>query len=79
MIGLLFARPNPILVLLVLLGAMETYRRWKQRKEGEDGNAEYYRVSPRARLMVGAVYVGLIIALAIGMDLTHVVRHFSDV
>jgi Zn-dependent protease len=71
--------PNPILLLIALLGGFETYRRWKQRKSGEEGNAEYYRVKRVHRLLVGAVYVGLIVALAIGMDLTHVERTFSDV
>jgi Zn-dependent protease len=71
--------PNPILILIALLGGYETYRRWKQRKAGEEGNAEYYRVKPWHRLLVGAVYVGLIVALAIGMDLTHVERTFDDV
>jgi hypothetical protein len=31
------------------------------------------------RLLVAAVYVGLIVALAIGMDLTHIERTFDDV
>jgi Zn-dependent protease len=71
--------PNPILLLIALLGGYETYRRWKQRKSGEEGNADYYRVKPAYRLAVAVVYVGLIVALAIGMDLTHVERTFSDV
>jgi Zn-dependent protease len=71
--------PNPILILFVLLGGFETWRRWKQRKSGEEGNAAYYKVPPRARLAVGAVYVGLIVLLALGMDATHVERTFSDV
>jgi Zn-dependent protease len=71
--------PNPILILIALLGGFETYRRWKQRKAGDEGNAEYYRVRPVHRLLVAAVYVGLIVALAIGMDLTHVERTFDDV
>jgi len=79
MVGLVFARPNPILVLIALLGAFETYRRFKQRKQGLEGNADYYKVSPRARLAVGAVYVGLIVALSVGMDLTHIARDFGDV
>jgi hypothetical protein len=71
--------PNPILVIIVLLGGFETYRRWKQRKHGEEGNADYYRVKPLYRLVVAAVYIGLIVALALGMDATHVERTFRDV
>jgi hypothetical protein len=75
---LVFLWPNPILILIALLGGFETYRRWKQRKKGEEGNANYYRVKPVHRLLVAGVYVGLIVALAIGMDLTHVERTFDD-
>ena len=78
-IVLVFLWPNPILILIALLGGFETYRRWKQRKNGEEGNPEYYRVKPPHRLLVAGVYVGLIVALAVGMDLTHVERTFDDV
>ena len=46
---------------------METWRRWKLRGTRSLEQAAYYRVSPRNRLLVGAVYIGLIVALAIGM------------
>jgi Zn-dependent protease len=72
MLAFFIAFPNPILILFLLLGGMETWRRWKQRRQGEEGNEAYYRVSPRARLLVGIVYVGLIAACAIGMDATFV-------
>jgi Zn-dependent protease len=78
MAALLFIAPNPILILILLLGGLETYRRWKQRKAGEEGNAAYYNVKPAHRLLVGAVYVGLLIVLGVGMDLTHLERTFSD-
>jgi Zn-dependent protease len=78
MVALLFIAPNPILILIVLLGGMETWRRWKHRKAGEEGNEAYYRVKPAHRLAVGAVYVGLIVALGVGMDATHLERTFSD-
>jgi Zn-dependent protease len=70
--------PNPILLLFLLLGGMETWRRWKARRSGEEGNAGYYKVAPWHRFWVGAVYVGLIAILAVGMDLTFVDRtgHF---
>jgi Zn-dependent protease len=78
MIALLFIAPNPILILILIFGGMETYRRWKQRKSGAEGNATYYTVKPIHRLAVGAVYVGLLMLLGVGMDLTHLARTFSD-
>jgi Zn-dependent protease len=66
--------PNPILILFIALGGMETYRRWSRRRSGEEGNEAYYEVAPRHRLAVGAVYLALIAALALGMDLTFVDR-----
>src|SRR5688500_8801860 len=75
---LVFLWPNPILILIALLGGYETYRRWRQRKKGEEGNADYYRVKPAHRLLVAGVYVGLIVALALGMDATFVERTFDD-
>jgi Zn-dependent protease len=78
MVALLFIAPNPILILILLLGGFETFRRWKQRKSGEEGNAGYYKVKPAHRLAVGVVYVGLILLLGVGMDLTHLERTFSD-
>jgi Zn-dependent protease len=69
---LVFVWPNPVLVLIALLGAFELYRRWRDRKRGEEGNPAYYAVAPRHRLAVAAVYIGLIVALVAGMDLTFV-------
>lgn len=79
LVGVAFAFPNPIMILILLLGGMETWRRWKLRREGGEQQQAYYRVAPRARLAVAAVYVGLAVALAIGMDATYITRDFSDV
>lgn len=70
--------PNPVLILFLLLGGMETWRRWRNRRRGEEGNAAYYEVAPRSRLAVAGVYVGLIAALAVGMDATFVERTLGD-
>ena len=78
MVFLAFVWPNPILILIVVFAAFETYRRWKHRKEPLEGNAEYYKVAPRHRLAVAAVYVGLIALLALGMDASFVERSFDD-
>jgi Zn-dependent protease len=74
MLGFFVLFPNPILVLILLLGGMETWRRWKTRKEGLEGNEAYYRVKPVQRLAVAAAYVALIAICAVGMDLTFVDR-----
>jgi Zn-dependent protease len=72
-----FVYPNPIMVLVLLLGGLETWHRWRARKE--PGVRDYHRVSRRARLAVAAVYLGLAAALAIGMDATFIERDFDDV
>ena len=72
---LAFAYPNPIIFLILIMGALDVHRRWKARHE----QGEYYKVSPRNRAIVAVIYIGLIIALAIGLDLTHLARDLNDV
>jgi len=72
LVALVFVYPNPILFIIILFGGMETWRRWQQRKSRSLEQAAYYRVAPRARVLVGAVYIGLIVALAFGMYETHI-------
>ena len=72
LVALEFKFPNPILLIILLFGGMETWRRWQQRKSRSLEQAAYYRVAPRHRVLVGAVYIGLIVALAFGMYETHI-------
>jgi Zn-dependent protease len=74
LVAVTIAFPNPILLIILLFGGMETWRRWRQRRAGGEEQAAYYRVTPRARAAVAAVYVGLIVALAVGMDVSHLPR-----
>jgi Zn-dependent protease len=78
-VALVLAYPNPIIILIVLIGAFDTFRRWKALKEGGEEARSYYRVRPRTRLLVLAVYLGLIAVCVLGMDLSHIERTFSDV
>jgi Zn-dependent protease len=71
---LAFTFPSPVLILILLLGTFETYRRFKGRKHGEEGNEAYYRVTGRQRLAVGLVYLALIVVCGVGMDYTFVDR-----
>lgn len=72
LVAMLLLVGNPFLLIFVVLGVMETWRRWEQRKNGSIEQAAYYRVSPRNRLLVGAVYIGLIAVLVLGMHESHV-------
>jgi Zn-dependent protease len=72
LVVLLFLFPNPVLAVIALLGGLELYRRWRERRHGAAGNAAYYAVAPRHRLAVAAVYIGLIALLVAGMDLTFI-------
>jgi Zn-dependent protease len=72
LVALVLVIPNPILLIIILFAAIETWRRWKARKTRSLEQAAYYRVAPRSRLLVGAVYVGLIVLLALGMEQAHI-------
>jgi len=76
MIALLIFFPSPIILLVAILGGFETYRRFKQRHTPEA--KRYNRVSPKTRVAVAAVYLGLAALLAIGLDATFVERSLSD-
>ena len=72
LVAMVLLVPNPILMIIVFFGGLETYRRWKARKSGSLQQAAYYRVAPRHRLMVAAVYIRLVVLLAFGMHEAHV-------
>jgi Zn-dependent protease len=67
---LTFLSPNPILLIILLLGGMELWQRWRTRDLPE--LQMYYRVRPWQRAVVGVTYVGLALALAVGMNATHI-------
>jgi Zn-dependent protease len=71
---LAFTYPNPIILLILLFAILETYRRWKARRSGDDAVNAYYRVKPAHRIAILAVYLGLIVVCAVGMGLTFVER-----
>jgi len=64
--------PNPILLIITIFAGYELYRRWQQRKTRSPAQAAYYRVSARNRALVAAVYIGLVVVLALGMEASHI-------
>ena len=67
-------RPTPILPIIILLGALELWRRWQTRNHPQ--LQSYYRVLPWQRAAVATVYLGLAALLVLGMHATHVPRSF---
>ena len=71
LVALDFLVPNPILLIITCSPACEIYRRWEQRSRLPRAGRLLPR-APRQRLLVGAVYIGLIVVLAVGMNATHI-------
>lgn len=72
MVGLVVLSPNPILIVIVVLGGLDLWRRWRERGEA----ADYYRLPTWQRATVGVVYLGLAAVLALAMSATYVERDF---
>jgi Zn-dependent protease len=77
LVALAFAFPNPILILILLLGGYESYKRWKNRNSPE--SQAFHAIPPRTRAIVAVVYLGLVALLAFGVYETHLVKTFADV
>jgi len=76
LVALTFAFPNPILILVLIFGGLESWRRWKARNTPE-GRA-YHAIPARTRVLVAAVYLGLAALLAVGVSETFLERDFGD-
>ncbi|MGH3133316.1 MAG: site-2 protease family protein, partial [Gaiellaceae bacterium] len=72
MVGLVVVSPNPLLILIVVLGGLDLWRRWRERGQA----ADYYRLPTWQRVTVGVVYLGLAAVLALSMSATYVERDF---
>jgi Zn-dependent protease len=72
MVGLVVVRPNPLLVIIVVLGGLDLWNRWRSRGDAGD----YYRLTVGQRVTVAVVYLGLVAALGLAMSVTHVEKTF---
>ena len=71
-VALAVVSPNPILIIIVIIGGLELWRRWRERGQ----KPEYYRLPVWQRVAVAVVYIGLIAALGVAVSATHVERDF---
>jgi Zn-dependent protease len=77
LIALTVAFPNPILILVLIFGGMESWRRWKARKTPE--SRAYHAIPGRTRVAVAAVYLGLVAVLAVGIAETFLEKSLDHV
>lgn len=77
LVALTIAFPNPVMILILLVGGYESWRRWKERNT--PAARAYHAVPARTRALVAATYLGLAAALALGMSETFLERDFDDV
>src|SRR5688572_11578086 len=77
LVVLTFFFPNPILLLVILFGGLESWRRWKARNTPE--SREFHDIPTRTRVAVAAVYLALAALLAVGVSETYFERDLSDV
>jgi Zn-dependent protease len=71
-VALAVLSPNPILIIIVIIGGLELWRRWRERGQ----RPEYYRLPVWQRVVVAVVYIGLIAVLGVAVSATHVERDF---
>ena len=74
LLGLTILRPNFILILVLVVGGMEVWRRWSTRND--PGVADYFAIERWQRAVVAVTYVGLAVVLALAMSATHLERTF---
>ena len=77
LVALTFIFPNPILILILLIGGYETWQRWKNRNTPEA--RAYHAIPARTRALVAVIYLGLAAALAVGVSESFLEKSLSDV
>jgi Zn-dependent protease len=70
--ALLVVAPNPILILILIIGGLELWSRWRHRGSAEA--REYYTISAGRRVAVAVTYLGLAAVLAVAMGASHIER-----
>ena len=77
LVALTFVFPNPILILVLLLGGFESWKRFKNRNTPE--SRAFHAIPTRTRALVAVVYLGLAALLAVGVSETFLEKDFDDV
>jgi Zn-dependent protease len=68
LLGLEITHPSPVLLILLVFGGYELWRRWRRRST-ED--RVYFALQPRQRWRIGTAYLSLIVVIVLGMHATY--------
>ncbi|MDT7538415.1 MAG: hypothetical protein QOI82_2000 [Actinomycetota bacterium] len=68
--------PHPVLLLILIIGGFETYRRWRHRHD--PASTAYFTLTTAERRRVAAAYIGLVVFCALGTALAYVPRHLPS-
>jgi Zn-dependent protease len=68
--------PSPILLLILLVGGYEAYRRWRRRHD--PASTAYFTLTSQQRWRVAAAYIGLIAFNGIGAALAYIPRDLPN-
>jgi len=71
-VGLLIWHPSAVAVFILIMGGMETWHRWRERRAGKT-NA-YFSLPTSMRWQIGIAYAVTAIVCAIGMEVSYVAR-----
>jgi Zn-dependent protease len=77
LVALTFVFPNPVMILILLLGGYESWKRWQHRNTPE--SRAYHAIPGRTRALVAITYLGLAAALAVGVTETFLEKSLDDV
>lgn len=67
-------RPTPIVPIVLVLGGIEAWRRWRGRRTA--ASRAYYALSPGQRGVIAVGYLSLVAVLALAQHATYIPRHF---
>ena len=73
-VGLIIWHPSPVFFFILILGGLETWHRWRERKSGRAN--EYLSIETSVRWQIAAAYVFTIAVCLIGMDAAYTPRPF---
>jgi len=75
LVGLLLVeivRPSPIIPVILVLGGLELWRRWRDR--GSAASRVYFALEPRQRWRIGWAYAALVVVLLLALHASYMPR-----